>query len=135
MQYPDSSSRRATRRRLRDGSRTLSGSFTSSTCVQFILLDTCELTSPFQTELAIDTNIVVPNTRLAVADAHAVVSDTHTMVADIHRSVSTGQEGSSSTKHSVGTIYHPLTTDFLPSHRLKSGQDIEYYRIPGLTIS
>ena len=97
---------------------------------------------PFQTELAIDTNIVVANTqtavadtRLAVADAHAVVADTHTMVADIHRSVLTGQEGNSGQKHSVGAICRTLTADFLPSHRLKPGQDTEHYRITGLTFS
>ena len=41
------------------------------------------LVALFQTELAIDTNIVVAGTQ-------TVVADTHTMVADIHRSVLTG---------------------------------------------
>ena len=48
------------------------------------------LVALFQTELAIDTNIVVAGTHAVVSDTHTVVGDTHTMVADIHRSVLTG---------------------------------------------
>ena len=44
----------------------------------------------FQTELAINTNIVV--------------TDTHAMVADIHRNVLVGQEDSSDKNNSVGAI-------------------------------
>ena len=57
------------------------------------------LTAPFQTELAIDTNIavagthaVVTNTHTVVTDTHTAVADTRTMVADIHRSVLAGQD-------------------------------------------
>jgi hypothetical protein len=90
------------------------------------------LTAPFQTELAIDTNLVVTDTHVVVADTqvtvadtrvavtdaqkaiagtHTVVADTHTMVADIHRSVLTGREGTSSKNNSVSTTCHPSTHD------------------------
>ena len=66
-------------------------------------------TAVFQTELAIDTNMVVGDTHgvvagthVVVTNTHTVVADTHTMVADIHRSVLTGQEGTSDKNHSVG---------------------------------
>ena len=58
----------------------------------------------FQTELAIDTNIVVSDTQTAVADALTVVTDTRTMVADIHRSVLTVQDDTSSKNRSVGAV-------------------------------
>ena len=70
--------------------------------------------APFQTELAIDTN-------MAVADTHVVVTDTQTMVADIHRSVLMGQEGTSGKNNTVGVTCYPSRTDFLPWPRLKLG--------------
>ena len=78
-------------------------------------------TVPFQTELAIDTNMAVADTHVVVADTQVVVTDTHTMVADIHRSVLTAQEGTSGKNNSVSATCHPPITDFLPSPRLKSG--------------
>jgi hypothetical protein len=69
-----------------------------------------------QTELAIDTNLVVTGTHVAVADAQkaiagtlTVVVDTHTMVADIHQSVLTGRVGTCHKNHSVGTTWRPST--------------------------
>ena len=145
--------------------------------ISFVLLGTYEFMSFFQTELAIDTNIVVANThtvvantnavvanthtvvedthavvadthtavadtRVIVADTHTVVGDTHTavadtrtMVSDIHRIVLTGQEVSSGKNRSVGAACHLLTVDFLPSPRLKPGQNTEYYQIPRLKFS
>jgi hypothetical protein len=53
---------------------------------------------PIQTELAINTNMIladthtmVADTHTMVADTHTMVADTHTMVADIHRNVLTGR--------------------------------------------
>jgi hypothetical protein len=104
-----SSSRRATRTRLSLGTRTLSGSFTYSMCVQWFLLRIRELSNPFQTELAIDTNIrvadtqvTVTNTQIMVADTRTTVADTRTMVADMHRNMLTGQKGASGQTNSVG---------------------------------
>ena len=91
--------------------------------------------APFQTELAIDTNIVVTDTHAVVTDAHVVVSDTHTVVtdtqtvvtkiekkvADIHRDVLAGREGSSGQNNSVCATGHPQTTGCLSLPRLKSG--------------
>ena len=52
------------------------------------------LTIPFQTELAINTNIVV--------------TDTHVMVTDIHRNVLAGQGDASGQNHSVRVLeIHP----------------------------
>jgi hypothetical protein len=52
-----------------------------------------ELSSPFQTELAIDTNIAV--------------ADTHTMVKDIRQNMLASQESASRQSHSVGVICYP----------------------------
>jgi hypothetical protein len=110
------------------GSRTSSGSFTSSTCVSFILFGILELSGPFQTELAIDTHFVVgdthtvvTDTRTAVTDTYTVVADTHTMVADIHRSVLTVQEGASGQNHSVCFESVLSKVECLPPHRLEPG--------------
>ena len=80
------------------------------------------LADPFQTELTIDTNIVVTHTHTVVADTHTVVEGTHTMVADIHRSVLTGQEGTSGWNRWVRATFYRLTTEYLPLYRLKLGQ-------------
>jgi hypothetical protein len=91
---------------------------------------------PIQTELAIDTNIVVTDTHVVVSDTRTVVADTHTMVADahttladtrtmvadIHRNMLTEQEGTSGKTHLVGATCHPPTTECLPSLRFKPGQ-------------
>jgi hypothetical protein len=81
--------------------------------------------APFQTELAIDTNIrvavtqtmvadtrmtvansqtMIANTQAAIADAQTTVANTQTMVADIHRNMLAGQKGDSSQNNSVGMI-------------------------------
>jgi hypothetical protein len=65
------------------------------------------LAAPFQTELAIDTNMTV--------------TDTNTMVAGMYRNMVTEREGASGRNHSVGTIYYPSTTDCSPSPRLEPG--------------
>jgi hypothetical protein len=63
--------------------------------------------TPFQTELAIDTNMTV--------------TDTKTMVEDMHRNMLTEREGASSQKRSVGTTCYPSTTERLLSPRLEPG--------------
>jgi ATP-dependent protease HslVU (ClpYQ) peptidase subunit len=106
-------------------------------CVRWAYWAFANLTAPFQTELAIDTNLVVTDTQVVVADTqvavtdtrmavadtrmavtdaqkaiagtHTVVADTHTMVADIHRSVLTGREGTTDENHPVGTNWRPST--------------------------
>ena len=73
---------------------------------------------PLQTELAIDTNIVV-------ADTHAVVSDTHTVVTKIEKKVADMlvERGSASGQNnSVGATCRAQTTDCLSLPRLKPGQ-------------
>ena len=128
---------------MRLGSRTLSEFFTSSTCVHSVLLSTCEFNRPFQTELAIDTNIVVANTNTVVentqavvtgtqrtvADTRVVVADTQTVVTkiekkveDIHRDVLAGRGDASGQNGSVGVTFHPQTADCLSLPRLKPGQ-------------
>ena len=102
----------------------------SSTCVRLVLLGTRQLSVPFQTELTIDTNIVVSDTHVVVTDTHTVVADTHaavadtrTMVADLHRSVLTGKEDTSGNNHLVGATCHSPATKPLPLPRLKLGQE------------
>jgi hypothetical protein len=56
--------------------------------------------APFQTELAIDTNMTVTDTK-------TVVTDTNTMVAGMYRNMVTEREGTSGQNHSVGTICYP----------------------------
>ena len=80
---------------MRLGGEISRGSFTSSACVRSVLLGIPKLHTPFQTELAIDTNMVVSDTQVAVADIQ-------TVVADIHRNVLAGQEGTSGQNNSVG---------------------------------
>ena len=86
-----------------------------------------DLTAPFQTELAIDTNIVVTDTHAVVTDAHMMVSDTRTVVtdtqtvvtkiekkvADMHRDVLAGREGASGQNNSVCATCHSQITDCL----------------------
>ena len=79
-----------------------------STCVQRVLLRTCELSDPLQAHLVIDTNMTVADIKTVVVGAQTVAEDTQlkvskmqAMVADIHRKVLTGQEGNSSQVQSV----------------------------------
>jgi hypothetical protein len=63
---------------------------------------------PFQTELAINTNLVV--------------SDTHAMVSDLHRNVLTVQGGTDSQHCSVSVTSYLLTTKHSPALELNPGQ-------------
>ena len=111
-----SSFQKPIRIRFLPGIRTFSGSFTSSTCVHLVQLEVRELSIPFQTELAIDTNIrvadtqtMVANTQTAVTNSQMVLTDTKTTVTniektvtDIYRDMSVGQKGGSGQNSSVG---------------------------------
>jgi hypothetical protein len=84
--------------------------------------------APFQTELAIDTNMTVMDTNVTVTDTNTKVTDTNTkvtdtntMVADIHRNLLTEREGASGQNRSVGTICYPSTTECLLPPRLELG--------------
>jgi hypothetical protein len=82
--------------------------------IGFVVHSFANLTATFQTELAIDTNM---------------------MVADIYRNILTEQEGSSRQKHSVGTTfyrkqrnaYHPLDSSKV--------SDTKYYGVHSLIFS
>jgi hypothetical protein len=87
-----------------------------------------ELSSPLQTELAIDTNMTVTNTntvvtdtKTMVTDAKTIVTDTKTMVEDIHRNLLTEREDASGKNHSVGPTFYSSTTKYLPSPRVEPG--------------
>jgi hypothetical protein len=143
MQSSDSSSPRTTKIRLRLGSRTWSGSSMFSTCVRPILPEFVILVTSFQTQLALDTHMVVTDTQTTaadtkvmvadaktvvvdtqsmVADAKTVVVDTQSMVADIHRKVVlTGQETTSG-QNNVGAACYSPTPECLRSSRRKPGQ-------------
>ena len=58
-----------------------------------------------QTELAIDTNIMVADNQTMVANTQKAIVDTRTMDTDSNRTLSTGQEGASSKNLSVGAGY------------------------------
>jgi hypothetical protein len=77
--------------------------------------------APFQTELAIDTNMTVTDTKTIVTDTKTMMTETKTMVADMHRTMLTEREGVSGGIHSVGTTFYPSTTECLPSPRVESG--------------
>ena len=126
-----SSSQRAIRTKSLLGTGTSSGSFTSSTCVQSIPLKTGN-SPPFQTELAIDTNIRVANTQTMVADTKITVANTETIVADTQVTV-TNIETKVANMHqdmlagrgqnnSVGKSCSLSTAEYLPFCRLKPGQ-------------
>jgi hypothetical protein len=66
-----------------------------------------ENSAPYQTELAIDTNIAV--------------TDTQAMVVDMHRNMLTDRESASGKHLSVGTIFYPSITECLPFPRLEPG--------------
>ena len=131
-QCSDLSSPRMIRTRLRLGSKTSSGFSRSSMCVESILLGICVLSTPFQTQLTIDTHMAVADTQTMVTDTQTkvtdtqskvtdtqtvvmdtrtIVADTQTMVADMHRRVLTGQEGTSGQKRSVSANFHPLPSE------------------------
>ena len=68
------------------------------------------LTDHFQTELAINT--------------HVLVFDSHTMVSDIHRNILKGQEGTDNhcLVSDICTPFHRQMNKLLPLPRLNSGQ-------------
>jgi hypothetical protein len=78
--------------------------------ISFVVHSFTNLAAPFQTELAIDTNMTVTDTK-------TIVTDTKTMI----RSMLTEREGSSGKNHSVGTTFYPSTTECLPSLRIEPG--------------
>ena len=122
-----------------------------------------DLLALFQTELAIDTNIVVgdthvvvTDTRRVIADTHTVVADTHTvvadthtvvadtytavgdtqtMVADIHRSVLSGGGDTSGKNHSVRATCDPSIKKSA-YHHLDSNlvRDTTYFGVLSLTF-
>ena len=76
------------------------------------------LTVHFQTELAIDTNLVVSdvhqrvvNTHTITKYTHTIAKDTHTIVSDIHRTMVQGQEGTDSKDLSVSVTYTLSTSE------------------------
>jgi hypothetical protein len=100
------------------------------------------LTAPFQTELAIDTNMTVTDTKTIVTDTKTiakdtktiatdtktiatdtktVVTDTQTMVTDMHRNMLMEREGASGKNHSVGSTFYPSIIECLPSLRIEPG--------------
>ena len=69
--------------------------------------------APFQTELAIDTNIRVADTQTMVEDTKMTVTDTQVTVtniekrvADMHRDMLVGQKGAPGQNNSVGGAYY-----------------------------
>lgn len=85
-----------------------------------LLLRVRQLRGHFQTELAIDTHLVVADTRL--------------MVADMHRNMLTGQEGVSIKNHTVGATYCSTSTERLSLPRLEPGERYHYYGGQSLTF-
>ena len=77
---------------------------------------------PLQTELAIDTNIVVADTHVVVVDTQTVVTKIEKKVEDMHRDVLAGRGDPSGQNNSVCATCHPQTTDCLSLSRLKLGQ-------------
>jgi hypothetical protein len=78
--------------------------------IGFVVHSFTNLSAPFQTELAIDTNMTVTDTK-------TIVTDTQTMI----RNMLTEREGDSGKNHSVGTTFYPSTTECLPSLRIEPG--------------
>jgi hypothetical protein len=92
--------------------------------VSFVVHSFANLAAPFQTELAIDTNMTVTDTKTIATDTNTMVMDTKTVVTDTQamlRNMLTEQEGASGKNHSVGTTVYPSTTEYLPSLRIKPG--------------
>ena len=56
---------------------------------------------PTQTELAINTHVVVSDTHAMVSDTHTMVSDTHAMVSNLHRNTLAVQGGTDGQHRSV----------------------------------
>ena len=76
------------------------------------------LTAHFQTELAINTNVVVSDVHRGVANTYTVVSDvhqgvvnTHTVVSEIHRVIVQNQEGTDGKNQSVSVARAPFIAE------------------------
>ena len=112
-QFLDLSMRKMIRKRSLLGSWTSTGSFRSSPCVQprFHLVAADRFF--FQTEL---------------------VMNTHIMVSDLHRNASTGQEGTSGQCLSVSAASCPPTTVSSPSLDSNQIDDLENYRAQRITF-
>jgi hypothetical protein len=79
----------------------------------------------FQTELSMNTHVVVSelhhnltatqttvtDTHATVTDTHATVTDTHTIVSDIHRAIVVSQEGTNGKAPSVSVNYILFTVE------------------------
>ena len=84
----------------------------------------------FQTELSINTHLVVSGIRRDVVSTHTIVSDvhqgvvnTHAIVSDIHRTIVQGQEGAGGKNLPVSATCTLLfTAPTLTSPRFKPGQ-------------
>ena len=85
-------------------------------------------TSPFQTQLGIDTHMAVSDTKTVVVDTQTVVVDTKTMVADMHQKMLAEQGGASCKDGSVCTTCCPSEPNAY--HRLDPSKvsDAEYYK-------
>ena len=71
------------------------------------------LTAHVQTELAINTNVVV-------SDVHRGVVNTHTIVSEIHRTIVQKQEGTDGKNQSVSVVCTPFIIELTSlSPRLK----------------
>ena len=75
------------------------------------------LTLHSQTELTINTHVIVSNTNVVVSDTHAIVSElehnvtsTHAIVSEIRHTMVKGQEGSGGKNLPVSDS-HPLSID------------------------
>jgi hypothetical protein len=89
------------------------------------------LAAPFQTELAIDTNMAVTDTKTIVTDTKTIATDTKTIAMDTNtvvtdtqtmlRNVLKEREGASGKNHSVGTTSYPSTIECSPSLRIEPG--------------
>ena len=88
------------------------------------------LTNPLQTELAINTHVIV-------SDVHHGVANTQTMVSDIHRNMLKGQEGADDQHRSVSDNHTPFRHRMIkrsPLPRLEQGQRSKLPMDPGAYI-
>ena len=86
---------------MRHGNKILSGSFRSSTFVRLVLPGILNLTSSPQTQLAIDTHMVVADSKTMVADTQTKVTDTQTKVTDTQAKVADTQSKVADTQTKV----------------------------------
>ena len=81
-----------------------------------------------QTELVINTNVVVSDVHQGVANTHAVVTSTHTIVSEIHRTMTESQGGTDSKNRSPNiaqnrsAISNIMGSAVLLLHSISSGE-------------